>query len=380
MKIFQNRKNNIKTFNASKSHAVHRTKKILKKVIAWSGLFFFALAAYMIYRQLSKYDMQDISKALLTIPVKNLIYAMLASFLGYVALSSYDFLALKYIKKKLPAWKWIFAGFIGFSVSNNAGHAIVSGGAIRYRLYTRWRVKGADIVKMITFSGFTYLIACFFLIIIGYFITPDHAFGDGAASKITTAVIALLSFVGLWIYLTAAVYYKKTITIKGIKLKMPNIQLALEQILIGSIDILMASLVLYFTLTHFIDISFNTFIGAFIIAQILGIYSQVPGGLGVFELVFANIIPGAENQAMLYGSLIAYRIIYYLLPLVLSGVALLSYEGYLGYRQREIKKQRKLDLLKQKLSEKAQLVTSKAKIVSKKAKEMRDKVHLKKES
>jgi len=365
----------VKTKKTSKPSAVYRTKKIFKKVVAWSGLFFFALAAYMIYRQLSKYNLDDIKSALLSIPVKNLVYAIIASLCGYIALSSYDFLALKYIKKKMATWRWMFAGFIGFSVSNNAGHAIVSGGAIRYRLYTRWRVKGADIVKMITFSGFTYLIACFFLIIIGYFITPDHAFGEGAASKITTAVIALLSFIGLWIYLTASIFYKKTISIKGIKLKMPNIWLALEQIVIGSLDILMASLVLYFTLIHFIDISFNTFIGAFIIAQILGIYSQVPGGLGVFELVFANIIPGADNQAMLYGSLIAYRIIYYLLPLVLSGIALLSYEGYLGYRQKEIRKQRKMELLKQKLAEKAQLVTSKAKEVTQKAKSIKEKVY-----
>ncbi|MBO4295070.1 MAG: flippase-like domain-containing protein [Alphaproteobacteria bacterium] len=349
----------------------HHTKKVLKKIVSWAGLFFFALAAYMIYRQLSKYDLSDLKEALLSIPAQNLAYASLASFFGYVALSSYDFLAFKYIKKKIEVWKWIFAGFIGFSVSNNAGHAIVSGGAIRYRLYTRWRIKATEIVKMITFSGFTYLVACFFLIIVGYFITPDHAFGDGAASKVTTAVIAFLSFIGLWLYLSASLYYKKSFTIKGIKLKMPNIELALEQIFIGSLDILMASLVLYFTLIHFVDISFNTFIGAFIIAQILGVYSQVPGGLGVFELVFANIIPGAENQAMLYGALIAYRIIYYLLPLVISGIALLSYEAYLGYRQREIKKQRKIDQLKNKIFEKAEQINQKAKEIS-------SKVHLKK--
>lgn len=376
----------MKKENNLKSSAIHKTKKLIKKIISWAGLFFFALAAYMIYHQLSKYNLEDLKNALLSIPAKNLVYACLASLGGYIALSSYDYLALKYIKKKVAAWRWIFAGFIGFSVSNNAGHAIVSGGAIRYRLYTRWRVKAQDIVKMITFSGFTYLVACFFLIIIGYFITPDHAFGEGAASKVTTSVIAFCSFIGLWLYLTAALYYKKAITIKGIKLKMPNIKMALAQIVIGSADILMASLVLYFTLIHFVDISFNTFIGAFIIAQILGVYSQVPGGLGVFELVFANIIPGAENQAMLYGALIAYRIIYYLLPLVISGIALLSYEGYLGYRQKEIKKQRKFDLIKQKLAEKAhavsdkaKIVTDKAKAVGAKAKEIKEKVYSKKE-
>ncbi len=326
---------------------IHKTKKIIKKAISWSGLFFFALAAYMLYRQLSKYEIEDIKNALLSIPEKNLTYACMASILGYLALSSYDYLALRYIKHKLNIWKWIFAGFIGFSVSNNAGHAIVSGGAIRYRLYTRWRIKASEIIKMVTFSGFTYLVACFFLIIIGYAITPDHAFGDGFASKITTTIVALGSLIGLVIYITASVLYKKTFEIKGVKFKMPSLKMSLAQIFIGSIDILMASLVLYFTLIHFIEIPFNVFIGAYIIAQILGVYSQVPGGLGVFELVFSNIIPGTENQVMLFGALIAYRLIYYLLPLIVSAIALISYEGYLGYRQNNIKKQHKLTQLKE---------------------------------
>lgn len=353
----------------------YKTKRLIKKIISWSGLFFFALAAYMIYRQLSKYNLEDLKNALLSISGKNLIYACVASFVGYVALSSYDFLALKYIKHKLAVWKWVFAGFIGFAVSNNAGHAIVSGGAIRYRLYTRWRIQASEIVRMVTFSGFTYLVACFFLIIVGYVITPDHAFGDGAASKVTTAVIAIISVLGLIVYLCASLLYKKPIDIKGVKFAIPSFKMSLAQIFIGSIDILMASLVLYFCLIHFIQIPFDAFIGAFIIAQILGVYSQVPGGLGVFELVFSNIIPGTENQAMLFGALIAYRIIYYLLPLILSGIVLFSYEGYLAYRQKQIKDQRKLTMLKKyltqkavSLGEKAQHMTAKAKMLAEKNK------------
>lgn len=303
-----------------------KAKRLLKKIISWSGLFFFGLAAYMLYLQLSKYHLQDIKDALFSIPKQNLIYACVASFVGYVALSSYDFLALKYIGRKLAAWKWIFVGFIGFSVSNNAGHAIVSGGAIRYRLYTRWRFHGEEIVKMVTFSGFTYLVACFFLVIMGYVLTPDHAFGDGSVSKMTTSITALCSLIGLGIYFWGSFFYKKPIVIKDIEFDIPTPKMALAQVFIGGADILMASLVLYFSLIPFVDIPFDVFIGVFLIAQVLGVFSQVPGGLGVFEGLFMFIVPGEHNQAMLFGALIAYRIIYYLLPLVFSGVILVGYE------------------------------------------------------
>lgn len=301
---------------------------ILNKLVSWLGLFFFALAAYMIYRQLSKYSLDELKTALLSIPFDNLLYALTASFVGYVALSTYDYLALKYIKKKLAAWKWILTGFVGFSISNNAGHAIVSGGTVRYRFYSRWGIYPGDIVKMVTFSGFTYLVACFFLIIVGYVLTPEHAFGGNDSTKMSTLITMILSVIGLAIYLWASVYYKKDLVIKGIDFKMPNLKLALEQVFIGSIDIVMASLVLYSVLICFVEIDFVTFMGAFIIAQVLGVYSQVPGGLGVFELVFSNILPGQDNQAILFGALIAYRIIYYLLPLVLSGIVLVLYEFF----------------------------------------------------
>ena len=309
-----------------------RASAIFNKIVSWLGLFFFILATYMIYRQLSKYSLSELKDAILCIPSDHLIWAMSASFIGYVALSTYDYLALNYIKIKLATWKWVLTGFVGFSVSNNAGHAIVSGGAVRYRFYSKWGISPADIVKMVTFSGFTYLVACFFLIIVGYFLTPEHAFGGNDSTKLSTLITMILSVIGLCIYLWGSVYYKKDLVIKGVDFKMPQLSLALKQVFIGSLDILMASLVLYFVLISFVQIDFFTFMGAFIIAQVLGVYSQVPGGLGVFELVFSNILPGQDNQAILFGALIAYRIIYYLLPLILSGIVLVVYEFFMSKR------------------------------------------------
>ena len=309
----------------------------MKKVVSWSGLFFFALAAFMIYHQLARYTLSEIKDAILSVPVHNIVYACIASFCGYVALSSYDFLALKYIGKKLANWRWIFAGFIGFSVSNNAGHAIVSGGAIRYRLYSRWRVTAADIVKMVTFSGFTYLVACFFLIIIGFSCSPHHL-GADSAGYFVNWVLVVFSTIGLLFYMWFSTYYKKSIVIKEVEFAPPGFKMATAQVIIGSIDILMASLVLYSILEHFMDIPFITFIGTFIIAQVLGVYSQVPGGLGVFEVMFSNLLPDDDaNQATIFAILILYRIIYYLLPLIISGIALFAYEFGLSQRKKYIK-------------------------------------------
>ena len=122
-----------------------KASSALNKIVSWLGLFFFVLAAYMIYRQLSKYSMEELKNALLSIPLDNLLYALCASFTGYVALSTYDYLALKYIQRKLAAWKWILTGFVGFSISNNAGHAIVSGGTDNHSMLVDLRSKYPDL-------------------------------------------------------------------------------------------------------------------------------------------------------------------------------------------------------------------------------------------
>ena len=325
-----------------------KQKRFLNKLVSWLGLFFFGFAAFMIYRQLSKYTLEEIKEAVVAVPNKNILLACIASFCGYMALSSYDFLAIKYIKHKIAAWKWMFAGFIGFAVSNNAGHAIVSGGAIRYRLYTRWHVQATDIVKMVTFSGFTYLVACFFLVIIGYICSPDHVLSSVSSAYVNWSII-IFSVGGLLFYLWGCAFYKKPIIIKEVEFEAPTLKMAIAQIIIGSVDILMASLVLYFIMESYIDVPFFTFIGAFIIAQVLGVYSQVPGGLGVFELVFTNLLPEDENQATLFAILILYRIIYYLLPLIVSGVVLFIYEFHLAENKRQILSRRKNKKIEKKI-------------------------------
>lgn len=311
-------------------------KRFLKKLLSWSGLVFFGLAAVMLYFQLSKHPISEIKHALLAIPGKNLIYSCIACLFGYMALASYDFLALKYIHKKLASWKWMFVGFIGFSVSNNAGHAIVSGGAVRYRLYTRWRFRGSDIVKMVTFSGFTYLIGCLFLVIAGYFLIPKAVFEADFKSAFTMHVITLCCAVSFFIYFGLALFYKKPFHIKGLSFKMPSFKMACAQTALGAIDSILASLVLYYALIPFADIPFLTYVGVFVVAQVLGVFSQVPGGLGVFEGLFLLALPGDFNEAHLFGALIAYRVIYYLLPLIISGILLFSYENYLRIRRKRI--------------------------------------------
>ncbi|MDR0803954.1 MAG: lysylphosphatidylglycerol synthase domain-containing protein [Rickettsiales bacterium] len=313
-----------------------RLKKVFKRAVSYAGIFFFALAIGMLWWQLRHYSLMDIARALWNIPFINLVYACIACLAGYVALAFYDFQALRYIGKKLPWWKWMLAGMMGFAISNNAGHAVVSGAAIRYRLYTRWRITAGEIVKILTFNGFTYFLGCTAIVIAGYFMVPHSLFNESVGVSVGIGGLFIFCCCCLGAYFAlAALFAGKKIKIFKLDFRVPGVSAAAVQMLTGIVDSVLAGLVLYFVMTPFIQIPFGTFMGIFVIAQTAGVFSQVPGGIGVFESIFLAILPSGADRATLFASLLAFRIIYYLLPLIGVGGLFFVYENYLRARMKK---------------------------------------------
>ena len=91
-------------------------------------------------------------------------------------------------------------------------------------------------------------------------------------------------------------------------------------------DWLVASAAIYIVLPDSVQVSYPHVLAIFLLAQIAGLVSNVPGGLGVFETVFILLIGPVASPAELIGSLLAYRIIYYLVPLILAASSLAAFE------------------------------------------------------
>src|SRR4029077_20493092 len=94
----------------------------------------------------------------------------------------------------------------------------------------------------------------------------------------------------------------------------PGPRIAIVQIVLSVIDLSLSSAVLWWLLPPAAHISFIAFVGAYAVAVIAGIISHVPGGIGVFETVILYTLPEVPKDALL-GSLLAYRVVYYLVPL-----------------------------------------------------------------
>jgi uncharacterized membrane protein YbhN (UPF0104 family) len=89
----------------------------------------------------------------------------------------------------------------------------------------------------------------------------------------------------------------------------------------------MAGSVFYILLPPSEAISYFYFLGVFLIAQTAGLISHVPGGLGVFESLIVLLLSPYLAVTDILGALLAYRLIYYLLPLALATLGLGIHES-----------------------------------------------------
>lgn len=95
----------------------------------------------------------------------------------------------------------------------------------------------------------------------------------------------------------------------------------------GAVDTVASAAALYVLLPASISIDFLPFLVVFTAAITFGTLSSVPGGLGVFEGTLLLGLPAAgADHAGLVASLLAFRVIYYLIPLAVAAALFALFE------------------------------------------------------
>jgi uncharacterized membrane protein YbhN (UPF0104 family) len=92
----------------------------------------------------------------------------------------------------------------------------------------------------------------------------------------TAAVWLLLVIV--YIYILFTIIKKALFKVRGYELKLPPIRLLFPQLTIAAMDWAIAGSVLYVLLARIKGFSYFGFLGLYLLARLIGLVSQVPGG------------------------------------------------------------------------------------------------------
>lgn len=252
----------------------------------------------------------------------------------YLLLPGYDLLALRYVKRSPGTGRTIAASMIAYGISHTLGFPAVTGSAVRARFWASWGLSVRDIAVAVGFAGFSFVLAVTAASGVALLVEPPAMLAHLPLAAGAARVLGAVAIGAVITYLVmTTVYGPAELTLHGRPVRLPSWRTASGQVALGLAEWTAAAGVLYVLLPHTGSITPSSVLSAFVLAQLVGLVSHVPGGIGVFETLMVVQFGDALPPGALLGALVAYRAIFYFAPFALSVIALSSHEAWRRRRQ-----------------------------------------------
>ena len=299
----------------------------------WSAIFgslatitMVVIALWFLHRELAGISLASVMAHVRSVPAWTLIAASGLTVCSYTILTGYDAIGLRDLGHRIPYPQVALTSFMAFAVGHNVGVASLSGGSIRYRLYSQAGLTTSEVARLIFFVSYTFAIGVCGLLGVSLLLMPVT---QTAVLGIPLSVTRWVGYVLLSVpvaYVLFTLLRREPLRFGNWLVAVPVSRIAIAQVGIAVADIVVAAATLFVLLKPQFDIGFLSFLGVFMLALAAGAISNVPGGIGVFEAVLVAALPGVTVPALL-GTIIIYRLIYYVGPLVLALLLLIGNES-----------------------------------------------------
>ena len=304
----------------SKSHPRWR---LAKKILTW--VFFIAVAVLLVvYAQ--KVDWEEVWKVIRNYNRMVLLGATGLVIVSYLMYGCYDLLGRAYCGHKLAKRQVMLVSFICYAF-NLTLSTWVGGIGMRYRLYSRLGLPGGTITRIFSLSITTnwlgYILLGGVIFTIGVVQLPAHWYIDEATLRILGIVLLLIIAFYLW---ACAFAKRRHMTLRGQKLVLPSWKFAMLQMAVSSANWMAMGAIIWLLIGE--DVNYFFVLGVLLVSSIAGVIVHIPAGIGVLEAVFIALLAGEHvSQGAIIAALLAYRMLYYFLPLALATVCYLVLES-----------------------------------------------------
>src|SRR6266446_6320397 len=277
-----------------------------------------AIAAVALYRILRDIEVGEVIQALLEANPRDIALAALSVAGGYFTLTFYDLFALRTIgRADVPYRVAALAGFTSYSVGHNVGASVLTGGAVRYRIYSAWGLDAIAVAKVCFIAGLTFWLGNATVLGLGIAYTPQAVSAIDQLPAWVNRGAAILTLAVLTVYVRWVWRRPRTIGRPGWQVTLPGGPLTLLQIGIGIVALSFCAIAMYVLVPDEPNIGFVTLAVIFVSATLLGFASHVPGGIGVFDAAMLVALWQFDKEDLLAGLLI-FRLLYYVIPFALS--------------------------------------------------------------
>jgi uncharacterized membrane protein YbhN (UPF0104 family) len=248
------------------------------------------------------------------------IVVMSGVFVGtaYVTLTFYEYFSLQTIGcTHVPYRVAVLAGFTSYSIGHNLGATVFTAGAVRWRIYLPWKLSVPDIAKLAFITGLTFWLGNIVVLGIGMTVAPDAAGAVNHLPSSANQIIGVAGLAAIACYVLWLIPRARMVGFGSWSVTLPTAPLTLVQIGIGVLDLAAGGLAMYLLLPDEPAVDFLTILVVYVSATLLGFLSHAPGSLGVFEAAMLIALPQFPREELL-ASLLIFRCLYFVLPLILA--------------------------------------------------------------
>ncbi|MDR5828553.1 bifunctional lysylphosphatidylglycerol flippase/synthetase MprF [Caballeronia sp. LP006] len=283
----------------------------------------------VVFEHLSRaVNYQSVMHALRATTPQAWLAALCATALSFAALVGRDAVGLRHIGVSVPrSLLWVGAT-VGSALGNVTGFGALTGGAVRCRVYGAADVTPAQVGRLSVFTGVTLALSLAFMAAAGMLFSAGTLAGMMHLSPTILQIIgaALLAvFVAMLVFCGRA---PRTLQSrwKWLAFTVPSRRDFLAQTALAVVDVFGAGLALWALLPG-AQVGFGEFMTVFSAAMLLGMIGHTPGGVGVFEAAMVFALGSSARTPDVLAALLAYRAIYFGLPLILSAGVMTAFEG-----------------------------------------------------
>lgn len=279
-------------------------------------LVFFALIAWLLIEQARGIEWAEVGKALRRLPYSVLLVASALAACSFAVYTTFDLIGRHYTRHSVSRPCVMLVAFISYAFNLNLG-SLVGGVAFRYRLYTKYGLSNDVITRVLGLSMLTNWL--------GYFVLGGTVlcFFTPRLPRQWLSEAALLPWLGAAMLVLASVYLLACIFAKqrhwkwrSKTLVLPTARMALLQLMLSTLNWMIMAGIVFTVLQARID--YPTVLVVLLMAAVAGVITHVPAGLGVLEAVFVAMLSSRLPATQLLAGLLAYRAVYYLLPLAVA--------------------------------------------------------------
>ena len=305
----------------------HRALKYLPPTL---GLLVLGGTVVGLHGALKRIGLGDVLAALAATPRREVAHALMLLAGSLCVMAVYDIPGVLFARRlaafpRLSFRRIALASFCAYALSHVLGAAAISAAAIRLRLYAQWQAPPAGITRIIALSGSTFTLG--FLSLLGglLLVNPLNVplFGHAVAPEVLRAAGAMLA--GAIVFYVVAARRRPALVVFGRNIALPGQFLALAQVVLSCVDTTLACGILYVVLPDTQGLNYAHVLGVYLVAFAGGLFSGLPGGVGVFDSVLLLGLADYLPPATALGAILLFRVLYYLGP---ACAAALCYAGY----------------------------------------------------